>query len=1057
MHQESKKFLVYRSSAGSGKTYTLVKEYLKLILDKKSDNYYKKVLAITFTNAAAAEMKNRVLQQLEIISGSKEGNLQMSRDIQSDLGMESEELKNKAKKILRNLLHNYSEFQISTIDSFIHGIIRTFALDLRLDPEFEIELDSMKVLSLAVEALVEEVGSNQKVSDFLLDYLNHNIEEGKSWNLNEDLTQFSRFILNEKSHEKLSKIEYLELNDFKEIHKKLKAKNKEIVDQINQWGQEGLKFIESLGLLPEHFSRKVVTKQFEKFIDYDPSFHKKILPSDTLQKMIKGESNFYTAKEDSDIKSLIDSHYAEICGRMNVVFSFLESQEMAEFFTREFVIKSFYNNALLLEINQKVEEWKQENSISLISDFNELIHRVIQDNPAPFIYERIGERFNHILIDEFQDTSTKQWQNFIPLIENSLAKNQFNLLVGDAKQAIYRWRNGNVLQFVNLPKIHEASTPELASVEYLLEEHYESIPLDYNYRSSQQVVQFNNGLFNFLKNHEAIEPIYRDPSQKATQKEDGLVSLKVSIGSNKEDRNPQTIDSIVKAIHDSKEDGFQNEDICILVRTHKQAALIAQSLIEKNFSILSNEGLALNKDRRIRLLISMMSYISEPQKNGFRVNLLKNLVNSNPSLDLGTVLKKYSTFEKDENNRSKRILNLESFLKDQIPNFSLGEALSLSLYSLGEYLMKLLKFDQNMDQYLESIFSILYDFSEKKKKSLPDFLDHWNEKRDSIFLSADSVDNAIRIMTVHKSKGLQFPMVIYPLFPSSVGKNNKYIWIDNQNVLMGLPTAAASFKSLSKEKKYIEELEKERSAELLDEINTLYVGCTRAETRMYLIIEAEKIPLSGDSINQKIIDFVQKNDEQIDLENEELQLGGRSPYQSKKVKDEIQLIRSFHTHSVSDQVELSPKKSEQESLEFTERKIGIVLHEILAESSSIEEANSVCLKRFDQGHFNSEVCIDLQKRLKSFFAWTEINRWFDEELMIKNERELMDEQGQLLIPDRVVYFDDHIDVIDFKTGEESSKHQKQILQYKEQIQKIENMPVNAFLVYLKNKKIVELN
>ncbi|NQX97301.1 MAG: UvrD-helicase domain-containing protein, partial [Flavobacteriales bacterium] len=448
-------FVTYNSSAGSGKTYTLVKEYLKIALETKSSTQYKHILAVTFTNKAAAEMKARVIEALKALSADEalEGTpkfLQLDLlkpKTDGGLGIDANEINERSKKVLKSILHNYNDFGISTIDKFTHKIIRTFAHDLQLPLNFDIELDDREVLGAAIDMLIAEVGNNEKLTKLLLEYTSKKAEAEESWHIEKDLFEFSRNLLKEDGELYLEKIRKLTIKDFDAIKTQLYKQTKEFEQTVKQLGTDGLDLIQSKGVESASFSRSF-------FVNYwkDLATLKKFEPTATTLKIIAGDANWYAAKVDDTQKQLIDSLQQEFITQFNNSREYIEKFE-SDYRVNKLIIKNLYNLAVLNEIEKTVLEFKKENNVLSISDFNKRIASIVESEPIPFIYERLGEKYNHYLIDEFQDTSIIQWHNLIPLVDNSLASGNFNMVVGDAKQAIYRFRGGEVEQIINLPQI----------------------------------------------------------------------------------------------------------------------------------------------------------------------------------------------------------------------------------------------------------------------------------------------------------------------------------------------------------------------------------------------------------------------------------------------------------------------------------------------------------------------------------------------------------------------------------------------------------------------------
>ena len=508
---EDKNFTIYKSSAGSGKTFTLVKEYLALALNDaaKPPQSYKHILAVTFTNKAAAEMKERIIKALKelaeddystISSGTRTmlAALKEHKKLNAVKKVDDVTIRMRSKNILTAILHNYSDFAIGTIDSFVQKVVRTFAFDLKIPMSFDIEMDDDKLLTQAIDLLLAQIGNDEKLTKALIEFTESKTDEEKSWHIENDLKLFAKNLLTEEGSVYIDKLKNLTIDDFFGIKDSLTIELKKFEIFINSCGNEGLEIIKRGGVEHEKFAGgangigKYFTYLFEIRID-------KLTPTATVQKNIDSE-NWYSGKASKDDKASIDA----IAGALKNIFT--KATEYVEKYKSEYIVfslinKNIYSLAVLNEIEKLLNEYKAENNILHISEFNKMIAKIVMNEPIPFIYERLGEKYNNYLIDEFQDTSVLQFQNLLPLIDNSLATGHFTMLVGDGKQAIYRWRGGEVEQFAMLPEIFKHNNNELVleRQKALIRNHNPEV-LKNNFRSKREVIEFNNSLFRFLGN-----------------------------------------------------------------------------------------------------------------------------------------------------------------------------------------------------------------------------------------------------------------------------------------------------------------------------------------------------------------------------------------------------------------------------------------------------------------------------------------------------------------------------------------------------------------------------
>jgi ATP-dependent exoDNAse (exonuclease V) beta subunit len=424
-------FTVYKSSAGSGKTFTLVKEYLCLVI--VNPYRFRSVLAITFTNKAADEMKQRILQTLNLLSDYQ--NLNAAKleklnyllpELKKQTGLTEAEIIRNSQLTLSLILHNYSNFAISTIDSFVHKIVRTFANDLNLPVNFSVELDGENLISQAVDLLINQLGNQELLTDFLFDYAKTKIDEDKSWHIETDLKAFARILLEEESQLKIEKLNKLDLTDFKLILNKLNRLTNEFIENIAAKGIEVRNQIKLHNIPHEAFyqGKNGISAYFDKIANKQISKPNRYV-GNTIE-----ENKWTSAKASSidkasieSIKDFITSKYYELL----IIFD----NNYETYIIRNAIQKNIYSLALLNEIEKFIKEIRENEYTVHISEFNKRISEIVINEPIPFIYERLGEKYKHFLIDEFQDTSVLQWLNLLPLIDNSLAEDQFNMIVGD--------------------------------------------------------------------------------------------------------------------------------------------------------------------------------------------------------------------------------------------------------------------------------------------------------------------------------------------------------------------------------------------------------------------------------------------------------------------------------------------------------------------------------------------------------------------------------------------------------------------------------------------------
>jgi ATP-dependent exoDNAse (exonuclease V) beta subunit len=561
--QQPRPFTIYNASAGSGKTYTLVKGYLKILFQSNHPEPFKRILAITFTNKAVAEMKARIIETLKTFADATvlKSKDSMFENICEELQIEPAELHKKAIQVLDNILHNYAAFDISTIDGFTHKLIRTFAYDLRLPLNFEVELDQEALLNEAVDSLIANAGNDDNLTEVLVNFALEKADNDKSWDVAFDFNKIAKLLVNENDLSFINKLKDKTLNDFKALKTQLKKDISQVEKTIVNTAKLVLALIEQAGLEHADFSRKTLPNHFVKISKLELNN----LYDNKLETNISERKSIYSKTLYPEKASAIDALLPEI----EILYKTIKTHV----FHLKF-LKAFYKNitplSVLNAINNELQKLKEEQNKMLISEFNAIISREIANQPTPFIYERLGEKFKHYFIDEFQDTSVMQWENLMPLLENVLSTaHGSTMLVGDAKQAIYRWRGGKAEQFIDL--FNKKSTP------FQVEQEVKN--LEENYRSHKAVVHFNNGFFKFLAsqvfNNQDYKTLFEKAHQNITEQKEGYVSLSFLELEKYDDRNDRFSKQVLSTINQCLENGFQLKDICVLIRKKKEGVAIA--------------------------------------------------------------------------------------------------------------------------------------------------------------------------------------------------------------------------------------------------------------------------------------------------------------------------------------------------------------------------------------------------------------------------------------------------------------------------------------------------
>ena len=826
---------VYRSSAGSGKTFTLAKFYLSLILKNKPQDYFKHILAITFTVKAAAEMKTRIIDYLSGFANSqiltKDHELMISL-ISNDLSLGKEAIQKRSQLALNAILHDYSSLSIFTIDKFVHKLVRSFATDLGLNPDFEVEIDSKQLIERVVNETLNTVGIREDITRLVLEYSKHQVDSEMYWDVTSNLETLANELNSEDFYLQARGLSHIRPAVVFKIQKTLKTKHDDTARSVSNLGQKAMDLITSLGLSIKDFafSSKGVYSFFQAAID--ENLNKIVSPNSYIQKALE-EDKWQSATKSEvvlDIKDALHEILSQLIG--------LESEIRNAIFYKK-LIPQLYSIGLISEFEHLFTEIKFNENQQLLSDFYKLLSDRFDQDQTPFIYERLGNKYKHILIDEFQDTSKLQWINLLPILENSLADGNSSLIVGDAKQSIYRFRGSEPGQFVNQPN-NNRPTDRLLSGEY------NPHVLDSNYRSSKSIVEFNNRFFtdlstNYLETD--YKEFYTDLIQQNKRASKGYAS--VTAVEKVDDLSIQELlfDPILQKIKSFLNSEKANPgDICLLFQKNSDAAYFAGRLLQFGFPVTSDESLLLKNNRCVQLIISTIQAQENPYDPFAQQVWLSRLYMSG----------KINEYHK-----------LAQWLKTERANFNiLSTKLALkwpnAIFNQDSFgiIWSLVKIFQlsTEDIFIKSLldFSLLYD--ENAAYLRTSFLEHWASKSEKLSIENSDADS-IQVMTIHKSKGLEFPHVIVYLPEFQLRKTTKkFAWIDDFSI-ENLPKTMVTLDSLSKTN-YEGQLDEEKSKSSVDLLNSIYVALTRPRETLDILTLGKK-----GEVASKPIKFIQDWDE----------------------------------------------------------------------------------------------------------------------------------------------------------------------------------------------------
>ncbi|WP_185876973.1 UvrD-helicase domain-containing protein [Blattabacterium cuenoti] len=832
---------IYNASAGSGKTFFLVKNYLYILLKNRNSDEFKKILALTFTKKASEEMKKRILQCLKEFSNPiriKKEYSYLLNNLIKDLNLTKQQLHRRSKKILSSIFHDFHSFSknISTIDKFNYNIVRSFYSTKKID----LEMDTEKILFKVVDNLLCRLNNSEKWSDILVQFSIEKLREGKNWDLRKELFKMARIIMDENNFLPVKKIKSYSLENFVQLKNVLIKRTRKFEEKCETQGRKFFVFLRENYISEKSFLNSEFPKFFQKFktknILLNP-FHENL--ENNIQKKI-----FYSKNSKKSQRILIEKNQNKIISLYNKTKS-IYNNNISCYLLDKIFLRNINILSIIHEIEKELNFIKNEKRIILNIELNKIIYEKITKETFPKIYEKIGTKYKHYFIDEFQDISFLQWNNIKILIENALSENGSAMIVGDPKQSIYRWRGGDSKQFIKLINYK--------SINYKKE----LKTLEKNFRSYKEIVKFNNSLYKSIskifRSHD-YKNIYLNSKQKVFKKSGGYVEINfiksLLVSNYKEHIYFQVKNKIEKLLRKK----YLLSDISLLVRNNKEGHFLSERLIEDGFKVNTSVSLLIKNQLEIQIIINLFYIISNPYCYQKRVVLIFLLLRKKFLL----TKKKYHDFIMEI-----IFFPLDIFLKKiSLKNkFFVKKIYNKTIYSISEEIINSFELlNKNSTASIYSFLDFVYRFMKKKGNSIIDFLNYWESKKEkeSVIIS-DNNKNSIHVMTIHKSKGLQFPIVILPFADWNSHSNNKRKkeggWIDvNPHLYNGLNTIYLEIEPYLKQIKHNKEIhnfyKNYISNTMNDNINLLYVATTRPIEQLIFFSKLE---------NEKTISFYIKN------------------------------------------------------------------------------------------------------------------------------------------------------------------------------------------------------
>ena len=1033
-------FTVLHSSAGAGKTHALVKHYLTLCLSEDAPAVYRKVLALTFTNKAAGEMKERVILYLDELSSLnlEDGRmLDVMNHLTTKTGLAPSVIAERAARCLRHMLHHWSDVAISTIDAFTRKVVQPFARDLQLEHDLQMTTEQSYYLERAVHELISEAGVDPATTTILSEACLQLLHEERKWDPSKPLSELSQELTKENSIKPLKLLGNLQPEQVSALASKLRMQEILFRTQVRALGNAAMTLINENGISAEDMAhgKGGIFGYFKNLTNFSDEWEapgvNKLKPIET--------GKWYSGKADAHTISALDA----ISDQLTRIFK--EAEALRETGHRNYTIQRAVARELmpafaLHALDVKLEALKREDGVAFFSDLTRKVSEVVKDEPVPFIYERMGERYSHFLIDEFQDTSLLQWQALLPLIDNALSTDGSALLVGDAKQAIYRWRNGEVRLFTQLPKsFGRGDQPLEVERELTLQRNYEEGErLAFNRRSASSIVAFNNNLFAPLSSllAEDLRTVYARHDQETSREESGLVRIQVLPKDVKgEERSQAFLDFTLKCVQEAIDDGFSPGDIAVLVRGKTLGGPVAYHLVANGHAVMSPDGLRLGGDNSVDLLIELLRFLHTG-----------DIAAATRAIQFQAILTapedaEFATPETGTTELPAPIKQLRHWLsRHGYPS------LKTTLSSLVAQLARANGILPAEDAPVLALLDEVQAFSTLHGQDIGGFLDHWERAGKNKSIAPPENGNAVQVLTVHKAKGLQFPVVIVPNANMTTrGNFGERFWVEPGDAVPDIPIALVR---TSKALRSVElpELVEEETLQQLDAINLLYVAFTRPEQRLYSLVPEA----NADSTTKALLDFITEHGQGSVLED-----GARDKPWKTRVATQHRTLKDVadpaHTASLVMRMEAPDTWDPTDPDPY--RSYGNAVHDLLARIAAPDDLENAFEEALAIGSITPEVAQELKSELSEMLAAPHLDPYFKKGLIVKNEATIIVADGKAQRPDRIVFDGENVRVLDIKTGHHSPDHHDQVRSYMEYLVELGHVNVEGALLYVRDRSL----
>ncbi|KRO71724.1 MAG: hypothetical protein ABR83_01625, partial [Cryomorphaceae bacterium BACL18 MAG-120924-bin36] len=1033
-NSESARIAVYSASAGAGKTFRLAVEYGAAALARPDDpGAFRRILGLTFTNKAAHEMKDRVLRTLQkTVELDDPFADPIAKEIALLLDIDAAELRRRAAAVLSEMLHDYGAVSLGTLDQFTHRLVRTFAIELGLPSQFEVELDDDYLLDLAVYELMSDLGTDSALTQLVLDFARANLEDDKQADVFEALKAMAKHLSKEASTDAVAALRGWDLDRHRQLQTNLRQKATDLRARMRAAAPKLLKLLASLPA--ESVNRA----------DWYASYFKKLrkpdaklwVPGAHVRKSLMGDPVAIlkvAAQKDSALRDQAEEVVAQMKGLLGdpletaldgVVLDLLRRHDRSA--------------SVLSELARRLEDVLDRLRVQPIWKFQPLIHRELRDQPTSYLYERLGERYARFLVDEAQDTSRMQWANLWPLMEHALTGREQGagaMVVGDGKQSIYRWRGSDAEEFLDLvarAKKGDSPSDALPGLEGMSG----FVAMGDNWRSRHGIVAFNNRLYTGLAaklGQDDHRTAYADSAQNPRGASGGYVQLRGIEAEDKSEFDPAVLDALVADVRSRRAAGWSWGDMAVIMRRRAEGRMVAERFAAEGIPILSSELLAVTGSAAVQAMVALFRWMLRPGEPEREWDVLRGLrragvwqVGTEEWLLLGQSRRRVQDAPIPE--------DFEPVLRRIIPGWSPDVAWRLSLYEMGAYTARALGFNADADAFVLRLLDAMLDFSKRQVNRLEAFMEEYARRAPMWSVSAPAGADAVELLTVHKAKGLEYPIVF---FPWAQLDNPRFdpVWLDPRGVLgsdLDLPPSAlvpltkfSSNEGLLDEvgqrwPAYAERVRETAERAAFDDANLLYVATTRAVDELWVYFDPKK-GYGGWWLQHAEAELAQGEARQL---GENLWAWGAMPAPEAAAPAAPTWDQStVRNRDWTDTVKLARPRDEE-----PEQRFGNALHAALERIRDRRDAAAAAYSAAERSQLDSAERDRLVDTLALALDAPELADWWTA-TETYTERSLLHEGG-VLRPDRIYRrADGRWVVADYKTGAPQAEHEEQVRRY----------------------------